>query len=144
MFIKPNSEAAVSLRPGRRTRNITCLPGQWERHVLFSRQRTDPPYMQNTFLTLVAAPMMGWLTLLALLVVGYLGRLEYLERRKNRRLEEKRAQLSHGAPLKSNRPLAMRKRVVAAPLNAICPVAGRGFQKFDRQTGWNLRPVDLN
>ncbi|MBC8095197.1 MAG: hypothetical protein H7Y43_05245 [Akkermansiaceae bacterium] len=100
--------------------------------------------MPNTFLTLVAAPMMGWITLLALLVVGYLGRLEYLERRRNRRLEEKRAQLSHGAPLKSQRPLAMRKRVVVPSLDSTCPLAGRSFQKFDRQTGWNLRPVDLN
>ncbi len=90
--------------------------------------------------------MMGWITLLSLLVVGYLGRLEYLERRKNRRFEEKQAQLSQDAPLrpKNHRALAMRKMVKVSPMDPACPVAGRTFQKFDRQTGWNLRPVDLN
>jgi hypothetical protein len=88
---------------------------------------------------------MGWLTLMALLVVVYLGRLEYLERRKNRRFEEKRAQFN-GAPLKPkpSRPLAMRKIVKVLPLDSNCPVVGRSFQNLDRQGGWKLRPVDLN
>lgn len=99
--------------------------------------------MTNTFSTLVVAPMMGWLTLLALVAVGYLGRLEYLERRKNRRLAEKRAELSRGAPLTAHRPLAIRPVKEASPYSN-CPALGRAFQKYDRQTGWNLRAVDLN
>ncbi|HLP75958.1 MAG TPA: hypothetical protein VK327_03500 [Candidatus Paceibacterota bacterium] len=102
--------------------------------------------MQNTFSTFILAPLMGWLTLIALVVVAYLGRLEYLERRRNRRMEEKRSELGKGAPLKPKtaRPHAMRKIVEVSPLDSNCPIAGRSFQKFDRQTGWKLRPVDLN
>jgi hypothetical protein len=102
--------------------------------------------MPNTFSTLLVAPLMGWLTLLALLVVGYLGRLEYLERRKNRRLDEKRAQISKGAPLKPKtpRPLAIRTIVEVSPLDSNCPIVGRAFQKFDRHGTLNFRAINFN
>jgi hypothetical protein len=48
--------------------------------------------MQTSY-TLIWAPVLGWMTLLALVLVGYLVRLEIAEWRKNRRLNEKRAQL---------------------------------------------------
>lgn len=93
---------------------------------------------------LLVAPVLGWITLLALLLVGYLARLEYIERRKNRRLEEKRALLdSRGPAQRAKRPLAMRQMVEMSPMSD-CPVLGRGFQKFDRHGTLNLRPIDLN
>ena len=49
--------------------------------------------MVPTFYSYVVAPALGWLTVLSLLFVVYLFRLEIVERRRNRRLDEKRAQL---------------------------------------------------
>lgn len=118
----------------------------WEHELLFGSHQTDLPLMTNTFSSFIVAPIIGWLTLLALLVVGYLGRLEYLERRRNRRLEEKREQISKGPPLRSKhpRPLAMRQNVDVSPIAPECPALGRTFHKFDRHGGLKLRPLDLN
>jgi hypothetical protein len=112
----------------------------------FSRSTNPSLFMTNTFSNFIVAPLLGWLTLLALLVVGYLGRLEYLERRRNRRLDEKREQISKGAPLRSKnpRPLAMRQNVDVLPTAPDCPALGRAFHKFDRHGGLKLRPLDLN
>ena len=49
--------------------------------------------MPHTFSNLIVAPIIGWLTLIALAVVSYLLRLEIAERRRNRRLDAKRAEL---------------------------------------------------
>ena len=49
--------------------------------------------MPNTFFNLVVAPIIGWLTLSSLVFVGYLAWLEIAERRRNRRLDAKRAEL---------------------------------------------------
>ncbi len=49
--------------------------------------------MPHTFSNLIVAPIIGWLTLMALVVVGYLLSLEIAERRRNRRLDAKRAEL---------------------------------------------------
>ncbi len=49
--------------------------------------------MPNTFFNFVVAPIIGWLTVTSLVIVGYLVSLEIAERRKNRRLNAKRAEL---------------------------------------------------
>lgn len=102
--------------------------------------------MPNTFSSFIVAPVLGWLTLLALVVVSYLVRLEFLERRKNRRIEEKRTELEQRTSLtaKVQRPLAMRKMVQVSAMTSDCPRFGHAFQKFDRHGSLNLRPIDLN
>lgn len=102
--------------------------------------------MTTTATNLIAGPLLGWFTLLALFVVGYLAHLEYLERRKNRRLEAKRKAIAKGAPLtaRTPRPLAMRNTVEVTSLRPNCPILGRTFPKFDRQGTFDLRPFDLN
>jgi|GEM_PF-5315449 hypothetical protein len=100
--------------------------------------------MPTSASNLLVAPILGWLTLLTLVFVGYLAHLEYIERRKNRRLEAKRAALDSRGPLpRAKRPLAIRKMVEVEPFDD-CPILGRGFQKFDRHGTMNLRSIDLN
>jgi hypothetical protein len=102
--------------------------------------------MPNTFSSFIVAPVLGWLTLLALVVVSYLVRLEFLERRKNRRIEEKRAELEQRTPLtaKAQRPLAMRRMVHVSATTFDCPRLGQAFPKSDRHGSLKLRPIDLN
>lgn len=102
--------------------------------------------MPNTFFNFMVAPVMGWLTLLSVLLVAHLVRLEFIERRRNRRLDEKRASLRFGEPLRSKvpRPLAMRH---IANVNASLSrgsETGQNFQKCDRQAGWNFSSAGLN
>jgi hypothetical protein len=95
---------------------------------------------------LLVGPLMGWLTVVALFVIGYLARLELIERRKNRRMDGKRAALEKGAPLKPKipRPLAMRNTVEAAPLIVDSPILRGRFPELHGDRSFNLRPIDLN
>jgi hypothetical protein len=102
--------------------------------------------MTTPFYSFILSPVLGWLTLLSLLTVGYLGRLEFLERRRNRQLDEKRARLRHGEPLKAKTPrrLAMREMAELPSMesNVTRPLAR--FQNVDRQAGWDFTPAGLN
>jgi hypothetical protein len=102
--------------------------------------------MTNPIYNFVLAPALGWLTLISVLVVAYLGRLEFVERRKNRRLQEKRALISRGKPLRPETPrrLAMRALSGISELESNGTPGRRTFQKVDRQAGWNLSPTSLN
>jgi hypothetical protein len=102
--------------------------------------------MTTPFYSFVLAPMLGWLTLISVLTVGYLGRLEFLERRRNRSLDEKRARLRQGEPLKPKTPrrLAMRDFSELASPESTGTRALQAFQKVDRQTGWGFKPANLN
>jgi hypothetical protein len=101
--------------------------------------------MTNSFSQFFLAPFLAWLTVVALGVVAYLGRLEYLERRKNRRLDAKRAELEQNPPVHgAQRPLAMKQKP-AMSFDADCPIPVRTFQKSD--TFDRLRPaarIELN
>ena len=49
--------------------------------------------MQNSTYTFLVAPLIGWLTVVCLLVVAYLASLMIEERRRNRRMNQERQRL---------------------------------------------------
>ncbi len=102
--------------------------------------------MTNTVFQFFLAPFLAWLTVVALGLVVYLARLEVMERRKNRRMDAKRAELELNPPVHgAARPLAMKQKLAEVKLAAACPIPGRTFQKLD--TASRLRPtprVELN
>jgi hypothetical protein len=49
--------------------------------------------MSNDSLLFLVAPILGWLTVWALIIVVHLCRLELIQWRRNRRLAHKRAEL---------------------------------------------------
>ncbi|HYG21257.1 MAG TPA: hypothetical protein VEH04_00640 [Verrucomicrobiae bacterium] len=94
---------------------------------------------------IVLAPLLGWLTLLALVVVGYLVRLQFIELRKNRRMQEKRAARDlQPAPPVAHRPLAMRQASTTFAFHVECPVAGRTIHKLGRHNAFSVRSPELN
>jgi hypothetical protein len=102
--------------------------------------------MPDTFYHFVVAPVIVWMALLSLFVIGCLIRLEIAERRKNRRMEIKRAQLNLTAPYrpKTARPLALKPRVLGLANASLCPNPGQVFPNVDRHTGWNVSAGNLN
>ena len=102
--------------------------------------------MHDTVYTFIVAPVLGWLTVASLLFVAYLGVLEIAERRKNRRLEEKRAQMLLESPYrpKNERRLAFQTTVTPKTETGHCPKFRQAFLKVDRHTGWNRTATSLN
>jgi len=77
-------------------------PGCWmlmldvfhpERPLLYPLLRQVRNDMAPSFYTVVVAPILGWLAVVSLFIVGYLIKLEIAERRRNRRMNEKRIRL---------------------------------------------------
>jgi len=108
--------------------------------------------MHSNIYSFVVAPILGWLALVSLLIVGYLTYLEILERRRLRRMDRKRAEMlsSHG-PYRPKTPAARRPafhRGVSPIINSPnCLKTGQVFPRIDRHsghTGWDFRAADLN
>lgn len=60
------------------------------------RQRLDrcpEATMQNSAYTFLVVPLIGWLSVVSLLVVAYLATLAIEERRRNRRMDQERERL---------------------------------------------------
>jgi hypothetical protein len=49
--------------------------------------------MQNSAYTLLVMPLVGWLSVVSLLVVAYLATLAIEEKRRNRRMDQERQRL---------------------------------------------------
>ena len=102
--------------------------------------------MQNNIFNLLVAPVLGWLALASLLIVAYLVSLEIAERRKNRRLEARRAQMTSDSPYPSRTPRRLAFQTTVSPTSDTthCPKFRQAFLKIDRQTGWNRTATSLN
>ncbi len=102
--------------------------------------------MHNTIFTFLVAPVLGWLAVASLLIVAYLVSLEIAERRRSRRLEEKRAQMSSDSPYPSRTPRRLAFQTTVSPTSDTthCPKFRQAFLKIDRQTGWNRTATSMN
>jgi hypothetical protein len=105
-----------------------------------------PEFMDNNILTYMVAPVLGWLTVASLVLVAYLVSLEIGERRRNRRLEQKRKEMNLRCPYrpKSPRRLAFQTTVSPSSDTTHCPKFRQAFLKIDRPTGWNRTATSLN
>src|SRR5262245_31910941 len=96
----------------------------------------------NTY-TVVGAVVLGWLVLICLLTVGYLTWLEIAERRRIRRMEEKRAQLNLEAPYRPTTTRRLAFQTTESPIMSLssCPRFRQAFPRTGRHTGWNFNPA---
>jgi hypothetical protein len=102
--------------------------------------------MQNNFYMFLVAPLLGWLTVVSVVIIAYLATLEIKERRKNRRLEEKRAQLSLQAPYRPKAPRRLAFQTTVRPTldSSDCLKVRQAFLKIDRPSGWDRTATNLN
>ena len=93
----------------------------------------------NTY-TAIGAVILGWLVLVCLLTVGYLGWLEIVERRRERRLEERRAEMSRENPYRPTITRRLAFQTTESPIITLsnCPRFRQAFPKTSRHTGWNF------
>ena len=84
--------------------------------------------------------------MICLLTVGYLGWLEIVERRRERRLEERRAQMSHENPYRPTTTRRLAFQTTETPIITLsnCPRFRHAFPKTNRHTGWNFNPAGPN
>ena len=98
----------------------------------------------NTY-TFVIAPVLGCFTAISLVVIGYLTFLEFADRRRKRRMEEKLGQLELSRRYrKPSHYLSSRKPTVLLSTSSARLNLGHTFQNTDRFSGWNFSSNNLN
>jgi hypothetical protein len=99
----------------------------------------------NTY-TVIGAVVLGWLVSICLLTVGYLTWLEIAERRRRRRMEEKRAQMSRENPYRPSTTRRLAFQTIETPITTLssCPRFRQAFPRTGRHTGWNFNPTGPN
>jgi hypothetical protein len=98
----------------------------------------------NTY-TFVIAPVLGCFTVISLVVIGYLTSLEFADRRRKRRMEEKLGQLESSRRYrKPSHYLSTQKSPVHLTTSTARLNLGQAFQNTDRFSGWNFTSNNLN
>src|SRR5580765_3475440 len=102
--------------------------------------------MDNSANMLIFVPVLGGLVLASLGTVGYLAWLEFVERRTQRRLEEKRARLSREHPYRPTTARRLAFQTTEEPMmaSADCAKFRHAFPRLSRHAGWNFNSAFLN